>query len=76
MIRRSGKRRSHAAPYSKQATDWCVQGIRSFKITENQVIQHNGSEISLTTCKKGSLRSRHQAEASVFFEKQGFSARH
>lgn len=67
MIHRSGKRLSHAAPYSKQATDWCAQGMRLFKISENQVILHNSSEVSPTTCEKGSLRSRHQADARVFF---------
>ena len=76
MIHRSGKRLSHAAPFSKQATDWCVQGMRSFKISENQVIPHNCSEVSPTKCEKGRLRSRHQTETRVIFEKQGFPVRH
>ena len=52
MIHRSGKRLSHAAPFSKQATDGCVQGIRSFKISENQVMQHNDREVSPIKCEK------------------------
>jgi hypothetical protein len=67
MIHRSGKRLSRAALYSKQATDWCAQGIHSFKISETQVIQHNGGEVSPTKCEKESLRRRHQAEAGDVF---------
>ena len=76
MIPRSGKRRSHADPFSKQASVWCVQGMRPFKISETQVIKHNNSGVSPTTCEKRSSRSRRQAEAGVFFEKQGFPVRH
>ena len=73
MIRRSGKRLSHAAPHSKQVADWWAQGIRSFKISENQVILHNHSEVSPIRCEQGSLRSRLHAETRVIFEKTGVS---
>jgi len=63
MIHRSGKRLSHAAPYSKQTTDGYAQGIRSGKISGNKVIQHNGNEVSPTKCEKLSLQHRQQAEA-------------
>jgi hypothetical protein len=73
MTHRSGKRLSHAEPFSQNAADRCVQGIRSFKISEIQVIQHNSNEASPITREKGSLRSRLQAEAGGIFEKTGVS---